>query len=93
MTSAGLTLTGRCRSIRDGAPGCLLASKGEPLLLEPRYANLPVAQLVQVLSQPAASWLPASREAHEMAGRLPLPRVGPQPSEEMATQPKESTAR
>ncbi|MGI9455089.1 MAG: hypothetical protein ACR2NU_00920 [Aeoliella sp.] len=93
MTGAGLTLTGRCRTIRDGAPGCLLASEGEPLMLEPQYANLPVAQLVQVLSQPAASWLPASREANEMAGKLPLPRVGPQPKEEVATQPKESTAR
>ena len=92
LTAKGLTLTGRCQSIRDGAPGCMLVSRGEALLLEPTYPNLPVAQLVQALSHPATSWLPASREAHEMAGSLPLPPAD-STKKEVAAQPKDSTSR
>ena len=95
LTHSGLTLTGRCQSIRDGAPGCMLAWRGEAVLLEPSYADLPVGQLVRVLSHPAMSWLPATVEANEMAGSLPLPRVGPRPQpakQEVAAQPKDSTS-
>ncbi len=97
LTSAGLTIVGRCQSINDGAPGCMVAAGGEPILVEPEYSNLPVTLMVQVLSQPARSWIPGSREANEMAGSLPLPRVGPVPSEdaqqEIATHPKDSKSR
>lgn len=100
LTATGLTLTGRCRTVSDGAPGCMLAAQGATILVEPEYSNLPVALLVQALAQPAATWLPSipgSREANEMAGSLPLPRVGPQPDDpagtEVASQPKDSTAR
>jgi hypothetical protein len=94
ISSAGITLTGKCASLRDTAPGCMLAVDGRPLLMEPTYANLPVAQLVQVLSQPASSWLPASQEAHALAGKLPLPSVGPQTKKEkdVATRPKDSSS-
>ncbi|MCH7753195.1 MAG: hypothetical protein IH898_13715, partial [Planctomycetes bacterium] len=87
ITSEGITLTGKCASLADSAPGCMLTIDGRPLLMEPTYANLPVAQLVQVLSQPASSWLPASQEAHAMAGKLPLPSVGSQTPKEVATRP------
>ncbi|MCH2113891.1 MAG: hypothetical protein MK171_03115 [Pirellulales bacterium] len=52
--------------------GCLLAHQGQQLLLEPPRP-LPVARLVQLLHLPVAGWLPDTEEAHEMAGRLPLP--------------------
>lgn len=97
LTSRGLSVLGRCRSIHDGAPGCMLAAGGEPVLVEPESAVLPVTLIVQVLSRPARSWIPGSREANEMAGSLPLPRVGPVPSDtpqqEVATQPKDSKSR
>ena len=99
LTESGLTLLGRCQSIQDGAPGCVLAWRGEPVLKEPTYNYVPLGRLVRVLSHPAASWtgwLPAWREANEMARSLPLPRVGPQPEsdkQEVASQPKESTSR
>ncbi|MCH8839457.1 MAG: hypothetical protein IH831_02025, partial [Planctomycetes bacterium] len=64
---------------------------GRPLLMEPTYTNLPVAQLVQVLSQPASSWLPASQEAHAMAGKLPLPSVGSQAPKEVASRQSRSS--
>ena len=64
ISSEGITLTGKCASLGETARGCMLAVDGRPLLMEPTYAKLPVAQLVQVLSQPASSWLPASQEAH-----------------------------
>ena len=87
ISSAGITLTGKCASLGNAASGCMLTIDGRPLLMEPTYANLPVAQLVQVLSQPASSWLPASQEAHAMAGKLPLPSVGSQTPKEVATRP------
>lgn len=93
MTDAGLTIGGQCHAGGEGAPGCVLAISGRPLLLESRYANLPVAQLVQVMSQPAASWLPASQEAHDMAGKLPLPSSRPKPKPEVATRPSDSAQR
>jgi hypothetical protein len=98
ISSAGITLTGNCSSLSnatlDATSGCLLAVDGRSLLMEPPYASLPVAQLVQVLSQGASSWLPASQEAHAMAGKLPLPSVGPQTKKEkeVATRPKDSSS-
>jgi hypothetical protein len=88
LTDAGITIGGECPLGGDGAPGCVLAVGGRPLLVESRYPNLPVAQLVQVLSQPAASWLPASQEAHDMAGKLPLPSSRPKAEPEVAAQPE-----
>ncbi len=100
ISNAGITVTGKCVSPASAASGCLLAVDGRALLLEPTYANLPVAQLVQVLSQPASSWLPASQEAHAMAGKLPLPSVGvstegaqPEKDKEVAARPEESNSR
>ena len=68
LDSAGIQITGQ------SVPGCVLAHEGEQLLLEPP-SPLPVARLVQLLHLPVAGWLPDTEEAHEMAGRLPLPRA------------------
>jgi hypothetical protein len=95
LGSEGISLTGKCVSTSDAEQGCLLAVDGRSLLLEPPYANLPVALVVQVFSQPASSWLPASREAHDMAGTLPLPNTATHSSKEkeVAVQSKDSSSR
>lgn len=98
LTASGLTLTGRCQSISDGTPGCMLVRRGEAVLREPIYPNLHLGNFVQVFAHthPDVSWLPATVEAHDMAGSLPLPRVGPQPEPDppaVASQPKDSTSR
>lgn len=93
VSSEGITVKGKCDSLVEAAPGCMLAIDGRPLLMEPAYANLPVAQLVQVLSQPASSWLPASQEAHSMAGKLPLPSTNSKADEEVANRLNDSTSR
>jgi len=93
ISDAGITLKGKCASLAIDSPGCLLTAGGRALLLEPTYSNMPVAQLVQLLSQAASSWLPASQEAHAMAGKLPLPSVGPQTQKDVAERPKDSKSR
>ena len=54
----------RCRSV-----GC---SRRPPA---PPYRDWPLGYLVQTLSGCRAAWLPATREAVELARRLPLPLV------------------
>ncbi len=71
LTDAGITLQGCCVA---GGSGALLAADGGPLLMEPPHQNIWLAHLVQVFSQPAKTWLPATREAHQMSGVLPLPK-------------------
>ena len=93
ITNAGITLKGKCASLAIDSPGCLVSAGGRALLLEPTYSNMPVAQLVQLLSKSASSWLPASQEAHAMAGKLPLPSVSPQSQAEVAEKPKDSKSR
>jgi len=56
--------------------GCLATSGRQPLLVEPNLVFHP-AVLVQAFAAPAATWLPASREALHMAERLPLPQPRP----------------
>ncbi len=75
INSTGMTISGACKTSDNHATGCLFANNGKPLLLQPGYTDLPVAQLVQALMPPAASWLPATREANAMADGLPLPSI------------------
>ena len=89
LTDAGLTVTGKC----DAAPGCLMSHQGRPILLEPRFPNLPVAQLVRVLARSADGWLPATRQAHSMAGKLPLPDVPGTGQKQTASRTEEATNR
>jgi len=70
----GLTFWGNCPSDSTSPKGCMAISGLQPLLIEPRYYNFHPGVLVQAFAAPAATWLPASREALEMADRLPLPR-------------------
>jgi hypothetical protein len=69
----GLTLEGKCKTATGTSGGCLLVSGGRPLLMKPPFKDIPVGALVQALSAPPPAWVPATREAVEMAERLPLP--------------------
>lgn len=69
----GLTLQGVCKTAGEAASDCLLVSGGRPLVMQPPFQGIPVGALVQALSAPPPAWVPATREAVEMAERLPLP--------------------
>jgi hypothetical protein len=69
----GLTLEGKCKTATGTSGGCLLVSGGRPLVMQPPFQGIPVGALVQALSAPPSAWVPATREAVEMAERLPLP--------------------
>jgi hypothetical protein len=78
IAGALLQLTGQCRTHAAGGVGCLASHQGRVLLSEPRFdarsVSLHLGQLVQVFfADQNLSWLPASREANEMANHLPLP--------------------
>jgi hypothetical protein len=68
----GLTFWGDCRDERL-PEGSMAASGGQAVLVQPPYRNWNPGVLIQTLAAPAAAWLPATREALEMARRLPLP--------------------
>jgi hypothetical protein len=68
----GLTFWGDCRDERL-PEGAMAASGGQAVLVQPPYRNWNPGVLIQTLAAPAAAWLPATREALEMARRLPLP--------------------
>ncbi len=69
----GLTLEGNCKTATGTSGGCMLVSGGRPLVMQPPFQGIPVGALVQMLSAPPPAWMPATREAVEMAERLPLP--------------------
>ncbi|MCA9230144.1 MAG: hypothetical protein KDA57_05805 [Planctomycetales bacterium] len=79
IDSAGITISGMCEMGEKSVSGCLLAMGGQPVLMQPSYRDLPIGQLVRMLMLPGASWLPATREANDMADGLPLPHAnGPE---------------
>jgi hypothetical protein len=73
MNEQGLTVTGECSSAGT-SQGYLMVADGKPLVTQPGYSNLPVAQLIQVFCPLEKAWLPATREATDMADKLPLPK-------------------
>jgi hypothetical protein len=73
LDAKGLTLSGNCQQEAHWPKGCLAVSGLQPLILEPPYIQVPLGAWVQFVSAPGASWLPATREAVEVAERLPLP--------------------
>jgi hypothetical protein len=73
LDEQGLTVLGDCPTANGAAGGCLAVSGGQPLVLQPPFHGIPVGFLVQALSAPPTAWVPATREAVEMAERLPLP--------------------
>lgn len=72
--SKGLTLWGMCPATARGDSGCVAVSEGAMLLGQPPWVELPPGSWLQFVAGPAASYLPATREAVSVAERLPLPR-------------------
>jgi hypothetical protein len=73
LTGEGLTFWGNCPAELGMHEECMAVSGMQPLLLAPRVFDWPHGVLVQTVLGPPTSWVPATREAIEMAGRLPLP--------------------
>jgi hypothetical protein len=69
----GLTFWGDSSAEAGMQDDCIAQSGGQPLLLAPRYYNWPLGVLVQTLCGRPAAWVPATREAVDMASPLPLP--------------------
>ena len=73
LSGQGLTFWGNCPADLGMHEECIAVSGMQPLLLAPRVFNWPHGVLVRTVLGPPTSWLPATREAVDMAGRLPLP--------------------
>ncbi|MFZ5832053.1 MAG: hypothetical protein ACOY3P_18365 [Planctomycetota bacterium] len=82
----GLHLQGRCAG---GEPGVILIDRLGGALVEPILQPQPVAALVQAISPPAPTMIPASEEVEPLARWLPLSRgaVEPAPAEVSQTSP------
>ncbi len=67
MSDAGIAVAGHCEE------GALMTFDQIPLLFAPSLVR-PVGELVQLLdNRRQPGWLPATRKAHDMAEKLPLP--------------------
>jgi hypothetical protein len=73
LNEKGLTFWGACPADVSREVECIAVSGMQPLLVAPRLHNWHVGWLVQTALAPPSGWLPATREAVEMADRLPLP--------------------
>jgi hypothetical protein len=73
LDAKGLTFWGHSPPGLNLPAGCLAMSGSKPLLFGPPYRDWPLGELVRTLAAPSTAWLPATREAVEMADRLPLP--------------------
>jgi hypothetical protein len=73
LNEKGLTFWGACPADVSTEEECIAVSGMQPLLVAPRLHNWHVGWLVQTALAPPSGWLPATREAVEMADRLPLP--------------------
>jgi hypothetical protein len=73
LNEKGLTFWGACPPDASTEEECIAVSGMQPLLVAPRLHNWHVGWLVQTALAPPSGWLPATREAVEMAERLPLP--------------------
>jgi hypothetical protein len=69
LNSAGLT----CIDPATNGPGVLITAEGKPLVMQPSYSNLPLANFVQLFFPLQRDRLSATREATEMGEKLPLP--------------------
>jgi hypothetical protein len=76
LDGEGLLLTGDAASEENSWPGCLATSGGRPLAFEPGEGPMPAGAWIQFLLGPSQSWLPATRQAVDIAERLPLPGGG-----------------
>ncbi len=73
LNRQGLTLTGELNSESNLPQGCIAESGGRPLVMQPKYVDLPAGAWVQFVAAAGTSWLPATQEAVDLAERLPLP--------------------
>jgi hypothetical protein len=71
LNSAGLT----CIDPATNGPGVLITAEGKPLVMQPSYSNLPLANFVQLFFPLQRDRLSATREATEMGEKLPLPEI------------------
>lgn len=76
LNTEGLTITGRY-AWGETEKGCVMTTAGQPLVSIPTIPTLPLAQLVQLVIRHDPYWLPANREATDMAEKLPLPVAVP----------------
>jgi hypothetical protein len=72
LNSAGIAISGMYTWGNTGK-GCVIMAADKPLVSIPAMSTLPVAQLVQLVSPHDPYWVPANREATDMAEKLPLP--------------------
>jgi hypothetical protein len=74
IDAAGLVVRGNCVVPTTDTPGCIILVQGKPLIIQPNYQILPTACFVHVFCpREGHYWLPATREATDMADKLPLP--------------------
>ncbi|HEX6963045.1 MAG TPA: hypothetical protein VF175_14345 [Lacipirellula sp.] len=75
LDAEGLVFSGNCPPDVTAQPGCIAVSGVQPLVIEPPYPGhkWPLGVLFQTLSARPTAWLPATRDAVDMASRLPLP--------------------
>jgi hypothetical protein len=71
LNSAGLT----CIDQAMNGPGVLITAEGKPLVMQPSYSDLPLANFVQLFFPLERDVLPGTREATEMGDKLPLPKT------------------
>lgn len=74
ISKSGLNIVGACSNSDEDASNCLLSVDSRALLLQPAYC-LPLGQLIQIFCPLDKSWLPATRKATDMAGKLPMPEA------------------
>jgi hypothetical protein len=77
LNSAGLTCVdpATINNPQANGPGILITSQGKPLVMQPAYSNLPLANFVQLFFPVERDVLPGTREATEMGDKLPLPET------------------
>ncbi len=75
IDAEGLILKGNCVVPTTDAPGCIILAQGKPLVMQPNQV-LPNACFVHLIRPRGGHyWLPATREATDMADKLPLPET------------------
>ena len=71
LSEDGITLSGAF-PLEDGKRAMALI-EGKPLVLQPAYSRLPLAYFIEVVCAPTDFKMPATREATNIAEKLPLP--------------------
>ena len=75
LSATGLTIWGDCQPTTTVPAGSVVVGNNRVLVAQPPYVDIPLSWLVAALSTPVGEFLPATREAGELAKWLPLPRA------------------